>query len=125
MNSAVITKFEYRLLENPEFTLMDRILYSGKLKEESQRTGAGLIFTTIVELSISKITAENDAPIKLINNRKAQFRVTDANGTIYLVGDDRYPARLLHQKALDGAPGSFGGYRCTITLKSTTGCAVS
>jgi len=125
MNSAVITKCEYRLIENPEFTIFDLILYSGKLKEDNQKTAAGILFTTVIELSISKITAGNDVLIKLLNNRKAQFRVTDANGTIYMVGNDNFPARLLHQKALEGAPGSFGGYRCTITQKSPTGCTVS
>lgn len=121
MNAAVIVKCEYRLLENPEFSVLGHILYSGKPKEQPQKTNSGLIYTTTLDLSVSKITAENDLLIKAIVNRKVQFRVTDANGTIYLIGNDQFPARLMYDSALDGQPGSFGGYRCTITQKSTTG----
>lgn len=115
MNSAVITKIEYRLLENPEFTILDIILYSGKLKQDQAISGAGEKYTTIVDVSVPKINPDNNSIIKSINRRKAQFRVTDANGTVYLLGNDEYPARLVHQKALDGTAGSFGGYKCTIT----------
>lgn len=118
MNAAVIIKIEYRLLENPEFLILDLILYSAKLRQDSQKTGAGTVYTTVVDLSVSKINQENNSIIKSIDHRKAQFRATDANGTIYLLGNDNYPARLVHQKALDGTPGSFGGYRCVITYES-------
>jgi len=125
MNAAVITKIEYRLLENPEFAFLELILYSGKFKEVPKKTGAGKLYTTTVDLAIPKITAENSSLIKSLDDRKAQFRVIDANGTVYLVGSDEYPARLVHESDLDGTPGSFGGYKCKITQISTTGCTVS
>jgi len=118
MNAAVITKIEYRLLENPDFTILEQILYSGKLKQDPQESGAGTKFITIVDVSVPKLNTNNDSIIKSIDHRKAQFRCTDANGTVYILGNDEYPARLVHQKALDGTAGSFGGYKCTITYKS-------
>ncbi|OFX52334.1 MAG: hypothetical protein A2066_00130 [Bacteroidetes bacterium GWB2_41_8] len=118
MNSAVITKIEYRLLENQDFTILDFILYSGKFKQDPDKSGAGVKYITIVDVSVPKINADSNSIVKSINNRKAQFRITDANGTIYLLGNDEHPARLVHQKALDGTAGSFGGYKCTITYKT-------
>jgi hypothetical protein len=126
MNSAVITKIEYRLLENPDFTILAFILYSAKFNEPPfKKTSAGKLYTTTLDLAIPKITSGNDTLIKSIADRKAQFKVTDANGTVYLIGNDQFPARLAHESALDGTPGSFGGYKCKITQFSTSGCTIS
>lgn len=118
MNAAIITKIEFRLLENPEFSILDHTFFSGTLKQDSQRTRAGMLYITVMDFSVPKIIQESNSIIKSLNNRKAQFRATDANGTIYLLGNDNFPARLLHQKAIDGTPGSFGGYKCVITYRS-------
>lgn len=124
MNAAVITKIEYKFIGYLSFNTIPIIPSSGKFKEESIRSSKGLIYTTTVDLSISKIDKENDELIKSINNRKSQFRLTDANGTIIIVGDEEFPARLTPESGIDGTPGSFGGYRCKITCESQTGSKI-
>lgn len=124
MNSAVITKIEYRIFPDAEFTLLTHIMYSGKLNEESADAEGVNLFTSTLNFSVAKITASTDSEIKSVKNRQAQFRVTDGNGTVYLVGDESYPARLVAQSALDGSPGSFNGYRCTVTCRAPYGCLV-
>lgn len=124
MNAAVITKIEYGLPGAIEFTVLDIVPQSGKLKEDQKRTNAGIIYTTVVDFLIVGVSVELVSEIKTINNRKAYFRCTDADNVIYLVGSTDYPARLSAQLDLGGSPGSFKGYRCTITQISTTGCTI-
>jgi len=124
MNAAVITKIEYRLPGDIEFTVFDIVPESGKLNEDQKPSKADLIFTTVIDFLIVGMSIELNAQIKSINNRKAYFRITDADDVVYLVGSTDYPARLSAQIDLGGTPGAFKGYRCTITQNSTTGCTV-
>ena len=124
MNAAVITKIEYKLPGSENFIVLDIVPQSGKLKEDPKPTNAGLVYNTLVDFLIAGISGELDYEIKSINNRKAYFRVTDADDVVYLVGSTDYPARLSAQIDLGGTPGAFKGYRCTITQNSTTGCTV-
>lgn len=122
MNAAVITKIEYQLPGEVEFSVFDMVPESGKFNELWNATGAGKIYTTTVNFLIAGLTVDKDAVMKLLDNRKAYFRITDADDLVYLVGSVDYAARLSSEIDLGGAPGSFKGYRCKITQISTTGC---
>lgn len=124
MNSAVITKIEYQLPGHEDFIVIDIVPESGKLKQDIKRPGAGNVYTTIADFLIAGISVELDYEIKSINIRKAYFRLTDADDVVYLVGSVDYPARLVAQFDLGGAPGSFKGFRCTITQISPTGYTI-
>lgn len=115
MNSGVITKVEYRILPDVDFSELDVIPHSGKFAEEVQRTNAGLLYSFSANFNIARLNQETDKTIAELSDRKAQFRITDANGTRHLAGDEFYPARLYASRNVDGQPGSFNGYRCTIT----------
>ena len=120
MNSGVIIKIEYRIFPEVNFANLDIIPHSGSFKEEPSKTNAGLIFTFDSSFKIAKIEQSTDDIINLITDRKAQFRITDGNGTKHLVGDDLFPARLFATRSADGQPGSFNGYLCSISRKSTS-----
>lgn len=124
MNSAVITKIEYQLPGDEVFSNFDFIPESGKFNEEPKRTEAGTIYTTTVDFSIAGVSVIADELIKRLNPRKGNFKVTDSTGLIYYVGSESFPARLAAKSAMDGSPVSFRGYRCSISLNSTTGCIV-
>lgn len=121
MNSAVIIKIEFKLQTDENFTVLDFIPYSGKISDQVSTTRPGDFYNTTVNFNIAKAGSATDTILKTFKNRKAQFRITDANSAVHLVGNDDWPARLLYQKALDGAAGSFNGYRCTISCQSPTG----
>lgn len=124
MNSAVITKIEYKLPGDEEFSILDIVPESGKVKEEPKRTNSGLLYNTVADFLIAGLSVELNEQIRLINGRKSYFRITDADELIYLVGSVDFPARLTAQFDLGGTPGSFKGYRCTISQISTTGCTI-
>ncbi len=118
MNSGVITKVEYRILPEVNFSQLDVIPQSGKFNEDPQKTGAGMLYSFSAGFNIAKLNQGTDEIISNLTDRKAQFRITDANGTRHLAGDDSYPARLYASRHADGQPGSFNGYRCSITRKA-------
>lgn len=124
MNSAVITKIEYRLQGEQNFTAFDIVPLPEKLKEDEKKTRAGMSYETSANFLIAGMSVELRNKIKSIVDRKAYFRITDADDVVYLVGSTDYPARLSAQMALGGAPGSFKGYRCTITQNSPNGCTI-
>jgi len=124
MNSAVITKIEYKLPEEENFTVFDIVPQPEKLRENPDRSGAGAKLTTVVNFLIAGISNESSNAMKSIVYRKAYFRVTDADNVVYLVGSTDYPARLTYELQLGGAPGTFKGFSCTITQISTTGCTI-
>lgn len=115
MNSGVIIKVEYRIFPENNFAELDAIPFSGKFLEDPQKTKAGMLYSFRGDFNIAKVGPETDAIINSVTDRKAQFRVTDGNGTKHLVGSEFYPARLYAARHADGQPGSFNGYRCSIT----------
>lgn len=124
MNSAVITEIEYKLPGQENFTVLDIVPNPEKLKEDPKQTAAGVIFTTVANFLIAGMSVELSNEIKSIVHGKAYFRITDADGVVYLVGSTDYPARLSAELDLGGTSGSFKGFRCTITQNSTTGCTI-
>lgn len=126
MNSAVITKIEYRVFPEAEFSELDIIPQSGKLSELLQKDGGGnSYYDCAVDFTMAKSEAAKDTLLKSVASRKAQYRITDANEVVYLVGDESYPARLTHNRNIDGQPGSFNGYRCSVFCKSPTGISIA
>ncbi|WP_299576656.1 hypothetical protein [uncultured Sunxiuqinia sp.] len=125
MNSAVITKIEYQLDGQQDFSEIEIIPHSAKMSEDHARTRAGDLHKTNAQFNIAKVCPETDSILLAVKSRRAQFRITDANGVIHLVGSTSYPARLSYEKGLDGSPGSFNGYRCLITCSSPVGSSAS
>ena len=124
MNSAVITKAEYKLPGENDFSVLDIVPHSGKITQEPKRTNAGLIYSVKADFLIVGTSSEQSYLLSQLNNRKASFRLTDADGIIYFVGSENYPARMLATLDLGGSPGSFKGHRCLITLNSPERCQV-
>lgn len=125
MNSGVVIKVEYQLIGQTEYTDLDIIPYSGTISESWTKPFQGLIATTKVDFKKENWSSINDTLMKSLLNRKAQYRITDANGTISIVGTVKKPARMLYLAGIDSAPGSFNGFTCTISWISTTGCSKS
>ncbi len=125
MNSAVLIKIEAKLPGEPGFTLLDIIPHSGTLKEEPQKTNAGIRMVCVVDFKIARSSEEADTLLKKLLDRKTEYRITDANNVVYRVGSPSEPAKLSYNRILDGAPGSMNGYLCTITHQSRNGCIVS
>lgn len=124
MNSAVITKVEYMFPGENEYTVLDIVPHAGKLSHEPKLTSAGLLYSAKADFLIAGTSTELNQQMSILNARKSIFRLTDADGLVYIVGSESYPARILSVLDLGGSPGSFKGYRCTITLTSPTGCMV-
>jgi len=125
MNSGVVVKIEYRLIGTVPFIDLDVIPYSGTISEKWKKVFAGLIATIAVDFKKENWSPANNTLMKSLLNRKAQYRITDANGTVSLVGSDKNPARVLYDAQVSGAAGSFNGFTCAITWLSPTGCAKS
>lgn len=124
MNSAVIVNAEYKFPEQNEFSVLDIVPHSGKLNEDPKRSGSGMLYSLKADILIAGVSAEKNELMNSFNGRKATFRITDADGIVYLIGTENYAARMLATLDLGGSPGSFKGYRCVITYNSTKGCIV-
>ena len=125
MNSAVIVKAEYKLIGDTEFTDLGIIPYSGSISEDWGKSFAGIAAKINVGFKKENWSATNDAAMKLLLNRKAQFQITDSNGTVSLIGTDQNPARLMYKSNVDGSASGFNGFDCSITWISPTGCLKS
>lgn len=124
MNSAVITKIEHKLPPASSFSEFVIVPESGKLRQDSKLENGETIYNAVVDFLIAGVTTELNELMNLMNNRKATFKCTDADNVVYLVGSTNYMARFNAQLDLGGTPGSFKGYRCSITLISPEGCTV-
>lgn len=126
MNSAVITKIEYRIFPEANFTELKIIPHSGKLSEILQKDSASnSYYDCNVNFLMAKSEAAKDTLLNSVAIKKSQYRVTDANGIVYLIGTETYPARLTYNRNLDGKPGSFNGYRCIVACKSVNAITVT
>jgi hypothetical protein len=124
MNSAVISKIEYRFPGNAQFTEIWFTQFSASLKEKAATTKAGTLYTATINFKVAKNSSGNDTLLKSLARRKAIYQLTDANGTVFIAGTDKVRARLEFQRAIDGKPGNFNGYNVTVTYKSKNGCDI-
>lgn len=118
MNSGIITKIEYRIFPDAEFTTLTIIPFSGKFVEEFTVVSAGRLFEWNGNFDLAKIDSDTDTVVDSIAYRKAQFRITDGNGTKHLVGDEQFPARMFFSREVGDQPGAFNGYRCSVVRKA-------
>ncbi|MFZ4705499.1 MAG: hypothetical protein ACOYMF_05770 [Bacteroidales bacterium] len=125
MNSGVIVKAEYKLIGNSDFTDLDIIPYSGTISETWKKPFEGLVATVQVDFKKENWGVTNDATMKLLLNKKAVYRITDGNGTKFIVGTSSKPARMLYVASVDPGPGGFNGFTCNISWLSVTGCTKS
>lgn len=122
MNSAVIVKVEYKPNGENDFLTLDIIPHSGNIVEENKETIAGMVFSTKAGFKIAESKPVTDTLLNSLIGRRAIFKITDANGIIYTVGDSSYRARFQYTRRADGTPGSFNGYDCEVTREAPTGC---
>ena len=125
MNSAVVTKVEVRLLSAENFVDLDIIPYSGTIKEKWSKSFAGTSALVSVDFKKEKWSLANGSTFKPMLNARCQFKVTDSNGVVYLVGTRDIPARLLYESSIEKNPGSFNGYSLSIDWKTPDGCMVT
>jgi hypothetical protein len=125
MSIGIIRKMEYRLLENAEFSEFSFTGFSGTIRKVTQRPNGNVLHTTTISLKAPEITETKTAQLDGLLFRKAQYRVTDGNGRIHLVGDGFYAARLAYEQGINGQPGSWNGYTITITHLSPESYPVS
>jgi len=125
MNSAVITKIEYKPVNGSTFTEIEIIPHSGNFLEIFEETRAGKLFSAKSEFKIAKIDSETDELMQSLAENKNTFNLTDSNGFVHSVGDSAYRAKFNYSRHVDGAPGAFNGYICTITRTGPNACPVS
>lgn len=118
MNKASVLKFEYRLLSVAEFAELYFTGFTGTIQKETGQTDAGTVHNTVINLKVPEVSSEKTTLFDSLLFQKAQFRVTDGNGCIHLVGDVQYPARMQYRQAVEAHPGSWNGYEITINHKS-------
>ncbi|OFX56297.1 MAG: hypothetical protein A2066_12910 [Bacteroidetes bacterium GWB2_41_8] len=118
MNSAVITKIEYRLKGTEVFQEILFTAFTAKLSQLQEHTNAGTIYTNTLGFKIPKCTDENDALLKSLAAYRSIWKVTDANSVVHTIGTDDIPARLNFSKNIEGQPGNYNGYELSVTAKS-------
>lgn len=117
MNSAVITKIEYRLQGDQDFIQIGFTAFSANVNQTQEETNAGIVYTSTLGFKIPKCSDENDAFLKSLTSRRSIWRVTDANEVVHNIGNDIIPARLNFTKTIDGQPGNYNGYKVTVKAK--------
>ena len=122
MNSGVITKVEYKPTGASSFTELAVIPHSGTISEQNKEIPAGNIFMMTAGFKVAGINPATDTILNNLAGPRAIYKITDANGTVYTIGDSSYRARLSYTHHADGAPGSFNGYDCEVTRQAPTGC---
>ena len=124
MNSGVITKIEYVPNTGGSYKELDFIPFSGNFNETMEKTAAGDVFSFNSDFSIAEIKPETEAELVTITGRRATFKITDANGRVYTVGDTLYRAWFAYSRRVGGTPGSFNGYECSISRTAPTAVPV-
>ena len=117
MNSAVITKLEYRFPNVEQFTPISYTGFSANLTEQTGRSFAGVLHTATLQFRIPKCDDEKDRLMLSLSQRRAIYQATDANGAVYRIGSAKRGALLLYNRTVDGKAGGFNGYEAVITLK--------
>ncbi len=117
MNSAVITKLEYRFPDQALFTQISFTGFSANLTEQTSETFAGVLHTAVIQFRIPKSDAEKDRLMLSLSLRRAIYQATDGNGVVYVIGSKERGARLLYNRGADGKAGGLNGYEAVITWK--------
>lgn len=124
MNSGVIVKIEYKPNTGDEYQELDMIPHSGSFTEPMKDSAAGFVYSFTSNFKIAEVDPETDSALNNMTGRRGTFRITDANNRVYTVGDLQFRSNFTYTRRVDGAPGSFNGYDCTITRQSPSPCPV-
>ena len=115
MNSAVITKLEYRFPDQAQFTPIGYTGFSANITEQTSESNAGVLHKATLQFRIPKCDAEKDRLMQSLSSRRAIYQATDGNGAVYVIGARDRGARLLYSRTVDGKPGALNGYEAVIT----------
>lgn len=123
MHSPVITKIEFRYLDNTyyEYVDFDIVPYSASLTENVSKAKEGHLHKTSVSFKKEGVNTTNERIFSKLRSRPSQFRVTDAGGKVTIVGDENYRARLTYTKTISGPATGFNGYQCSVICESPSG----
>lgn len=118
MNIGIVTKIEYRLIGKADFSDFSFTGFSGNITKTSKQTNAGILHETTIGLKIPRVESSKTILLDGLLFRKAEYRVTDGNGAVHLVGNEFHPARLEYTQGINGSAGSWNGYVVTINHQS-------
>ena len=124
MNSPVITKIEFKFLDNDyyDFVDFDIVPFSASFSESVGTSNAGHLHKSTLSFKKESISETNESLFNTLRSRPCQFRVTDANNYVFLVGDNDYKARMTFKKSLSGSNSGFNGYECSVVCTSPYSC---
>ncbi|WP_372775642.1 hypothetical protein [Mangrovibacterium sp.] len=122
MNSGVITKVEYMPNTGSEFEQMDIIPHSGIFSEPTGNQNGNIYYSFAFDFKIAEVKPETDNKLDSMIGKRGIFRITDANNRVYTIGDAIFKANFTFTRRLDGTPGSFNGYDCSVTRSAPTRC---
>lgn len=120
MNSAIITKIEYKPKAGGNYAEITIVPHSGTFSEDQQLTRAGTVFLQNVQFRIAKIDPDTDSDLEILIGKQNIFKITDSNGKTHEFGNSLNGPLFLYTKRIDGSPDGFNGYDCNLTRRSAT-----
>lgn len=118
MNAGIITRVEYRIDGETDYTPMDFTFFTASFSSQVKKSQAGISHHLQLDLKIPKISQTTSETLSTLLGRKLNIRFTDGNGRIHRAGTTDFPARLSFKPSIRGTAGSWNGYEVTITQES-------
>ncbi|MDR2127352.1 MAG: hypothetical protein LBP63_11065 [Prevotellaceae bacterium] len=118
-----IKKIEYRSTENDTWKELKTVSLSAKLTEKWSQDAAGKYSTVNVEAEIRNSSKTNDTVLEFLSKWRWQYRITDMNDRLYILGNSEYCADFNYSRTVGGL--NVNGYQISIEYVSPQGIKAS
>ncbi len=127
MNIGSITKIEIALLSDISFSTPDEnnivqvtpesafeeisfTFSSAKFIEDEKYVIQGIKYFSKLEWKLAKQSPNNYQSVNKYTNKEVIIKITDANGTVIIIGDADVPVYIMKKRIIPAKPEEFNGY---------------
>ncbi len=99
----------------------DEIIFTmdtASFSDSSKSVSEGIMYKQKLAWKIPKVGPSNHAIAHAYDNKKVVLRVTDANGTVYILGSEKAPAYINVKSRIPTKPSGLNAYSLSVNYES-------
>lgn len=98
--------------------VIDFTLETASFAENEKPVKEGVVYESQLKWQIPRISPTQHAVAHKYTNKKIALRITDANGTVIIIGNNKVPAYVNLKKQIPAKASEFNGYNFNVNYQS-------
>ena len=121
-SSVILTQanysFQVKVLSNPQWEDIPFTFESASFSQIEKESDEGTLFNATLQFRSPKFTKENFSNFSNYLSKDLAFRITDGNGTVFLIGDMFFPAHMARSPKIPEKTAGYNGVSLSVKCLS-------